>query len=154
MSTKMAVHELDGVVGKEVGVSEWIVVDQARIDHFSDVTEDSQFIHVDPARARATQFGGTIAHGFLSLSLLTRMAAVAAIELDGRTMAINYGFDRIRFVAPVPCGSRIRGRFVLAGASPRKPNEILLRYAVTVEIEDHDKPALVADWLTLQMVSE
>lgn len=152
MNKTVAVDDLDALVGQEVGVSDWFTVDQDRIDQFADVTEDPQFIHIDPVRAKAAPFGGTIAHGFLSLSLLSRMAVDAAITLEGMTMAINYGFDKIRFVAPVLSASRVRGRFVLQEASARAPGEMMLRYLVTVDIEDHDKPALVANWLTLQML--
>src|SRR5215470_14779507 len=100
-------------VGEEIGLSGWLTVDQARIDAFADATEDHQFIHVDPAGAAAAGFGGTIAHGFLSLSLLSRMAADAFLLPDNLKMAINYGFDRVRFLAPVRAGKRVRGRFTL-----------------------------------------
>ena len=103
--------EIRGRLGEEVGVSSWILVDQARIDAFAEATEDRQFIHVDPEAAAQTPFGGTIAHGFLSLSLLSRMGAEAMLVPDGLKMAVNYGFDRVRFIAPVKAGKRVRGRF-------------------------------------------
>lgn len=137
-------------VGREVGVSAWRLVTQADIDRFAAASGDHQFIHVDPERAaRETSFGGTVAHGFLTLSLLSAFGDEALPAIPGRRMGINYGFDRVRFVAPVPSGARIRGRFVLGAIEARSPAEWLLRYGATVEIEGDPKPALVADWLTL-----
>ena len=137
------------MVGQEVGVSRWFDVGQDRINRFADVTEDHQFIHVDQERAKATPFGGTIAHGFLTLSLLAPMAFDAEPKLSRRVMAVNYGFDKVRLMAPVPAGSRIRGRFVLKEIVDRSPREIMARTEVTVEIEGGTKPALVAEWLGL-----
>src|SRR3954464_13453528 len=105
--------EIRARVGEEVGVSGWILVDQARIDAFAEVTEDHQFIHIDPEAAAKTPFGGTVAHGFLTLSLLSRMAADAMVRLEGVKMGVNYGFERVRLMAPVRSGKRVRGRFVL-----------------------------------------
>ena len=139
-------------IGEEVGVSSWILVDQARIDAFADATEDHQFIHVDPAAAAAAGLSGTIAHGFLSLSLLSRMAADATLLPEGLKMALNYGFDRIRFLAPVRSGKRVRGRFVLDSVEEKAPGQWLMRHNVTVEIEGEDKPALTAVWLGLMFV--
>jgi acyl dehydratase len=136
-------------IGDEVGVSSWIAVDQARIDAFAEATEDRQFIHVDPAAATHTPFGGTIAHGFLTLSLLSRMAAEAMLVPDSLKMIVNYGLERVRFLAPVRTGKRIRGRFLLDSVEDKAPGRILMRHAVTVEIEDEAKPALTALWLTL-----
>ena len=144
--------EIRGRVGQVVGVSSWLTVDQARIDAFADATEDRQFIHVDPSGAAQTPFGGTIAHGFLSLSLLSRMAAEATLLPDGLKMAVNYGFDRVRFLAPVRSGKRVRGRFTLDSAEEKAPGQWLIRHHVTVEIEGEDKPALTADWLGLMFV--
>ena len=135
--------------GSEVGVSSWLKVDQGRIEAFADATEDRQFIHVDPDAAARTPFGGTIAHGFLTLSLLSRMAAEATLVPEGLKMAVNYGFDRIRFLAPVRSGSQVRGRFTLDSIEEKAPGQWLLRHAVTVEIEGEDKPALTAQWLGL-----
>lgn len=138
------------MVGKEVGVSSWHLVDQPRIDTYADVIEDHQFIHVDPERAkRETAFGTTIAHGFLTMSLLSIMSYEVMPVIAGTTMGVNYGFDKLRFISPVRSGKRVRGRFVLAEARLRKPNELQSRTNVTVEIEGEDKPALVADWLGL-----
>jgi acyl dehydratase len=133
-------------------VSQWIVVDQNRIDKFAKVTEDQQFIHVDPEQARATPFGGTVAHGFLTLSLLSPMATSALPKIKGRTIGVNYGFDRVRFLHPVRSGSRVRGHFVLAEVVRRSEQEWRLSYDVSVEIEGAHKPALAATWLTMQMV--
>ncbi|AWK85317.1 MaoC family dehydratase [Azospirillum thermophilum] len=150
MAGRMSVAELEGRVGREIGLSDWVPVDQPRIDAFAEVTEDHQFIHVDPERARREgPFGGTIAHGFLVLSLLAPMTYQVVAELDGLAMSVNYGFDRLRFLAPVRAGSRIRGRFVLAELSRRTDRERIARFAVTVEVEGGDKPALLADWLVL-----
>jgi acyl dehydratase len=143
------IDEIRARVGQEIGVSSWLTIDQARIDAFADATEDRQFIHVDPAAAAQTPFGGTIAHGFLSLSLLSRMGAEAMLLPDGLKMAINYGLDRVRFLAPVKSGKRVRGRFRLDSAEEKAPGQILMRHTVTVEIEGEDKPALTAEWLGL-----
>ena len=139
-------------IGSEVGVSDWILIDQARITAFADATEDHQFIHVDPAAAAHTPFGGTIAHGFLSLSLLSRMAADAMSVPDSTKMAVNYGLDRVRFIAPVRAGSRVRGRFILDAVEDKAPGQLLLRHNVTVEIENQPKPALTAQWLGLLFI--
>ena len=151
----MPVAELTEIrdrIGQEVGVSSWLTVDQSRIDQFADATEDWQFIHVDPAAAALTPFGGTIAHGFLSLSMLSRMAAEAMLVPDGIRMAVNYGLDRVRFLAPVRSGKRIRGRFRLDSIEEKAPGQYLLRHTVTVEIEGEGKPALTAEWLGLLFI--
>jgi acyl dehydratase len=138
------------LVGQEVGVSSWHLVDQKRIDAYADVIEDHQFIHVDPARAKAeTSFGTTIAHGFLTMSLLSIMSYEVMPVISGTTMGVNYGFDKLRFISPVRSGSRVRGRFTLAEAKLRKPKELHSRTNVTVEIEGEEKPALAADWIGL-----
>jgi len=144
-----SIEEIQGRVGSEIGVSDWILVDQARIDAFADATEDRQFIHTDPHAAAQTQFGSTIAHGFLSLSLLSRMGAEAMLVPDGLKMGVNYGLDRVRFLAPVRSGSRVRGRFTLDSVDEKVPGQWLLRHTVTIEIEGEDKPALTAVWLAL-----
>ena len=144
-----SLDEIRAKTGSEVGVSSWLTVDQARIEVFSDATDDHQFIHVDPEAAAKTPFGGTIAHGFLTLSLLSRMAADAMLVPDGVRMGVNYGFDRVRFLAPVKSGKRVRGRFTLDSIEEKAPGQWLLRHTVTVEIEDEGKPALIAQWLGL-----
>ena len=136
-------------VGQEIGVSSWVTVDQGRIDAFAEATEDRQFIHVDAEAAAQTPFGGTIAHGFLSLSLLSRMGAEAMLIPEGVRMAVNYGLDRVRFLAPVRSGKRVRGRFTLDSVEEKAPGQWLLRHTVTVEIQNEDKPALTAVWLGL-----
>lgn len=127
-------------------VSRWFSIDQDRIDAFAAVCEDEQFIHVDPERAAATRFGGTIAHGFLTLSMLSAMA-YDAMPLRGQ-LSVNYGFDRVRFLSPVPSGARVRARFAPAGSEERSPGEATLHWDVTVEIEGGERPALVARWIT------
>ena len=149
----IAIDELIALAGTEAGVSRWFTIGQERIDSFADVTEDRQFIHVDPEAARASPFGGTIAHGFLTLSMLSALAIDALPSVEGRAMGVNYGFDRLRFVSPVPAGRRIRGRFKLQSVTPRSPTEFLARYAATVEIEGADKPAIVAEWLTVLVMN-
>ena len=144
--------DIHGRIGEEVGASSWISIDQARIDAFADATEDRQFIHVDEVAAALTPFGGTIAHGFLSLSLLSRMGAEAMLMPQGAKMAINYGLDRVRFLAPVRSGKRVRGRFTLDSVEEKAPGQILMRHTVTVDIEGEEKPALSAVWLTLVQV--
>ena len=144
-----SIEEIGMKVGQEVGVSDWITIDQARIDTFADVTEDRQFIHVDPEAAAHTPFGGTVAHGFLTLSLLTRMAAEVMLLPDNLKMAVNYGCERVRFLAPVRSGKRVRGRFTLECVGDKAPGQLLVRHLVTVEIENEDRPALVGQWLTL-----
>ena len=153
ISRRMSGSELAAQTGQEVGVSSWTLVDQARIDAFADVTEDWQFIHVDPDRAKATPFGGTIAHGFLALSLLSKMAYEVAPQIEGLQVAVNYGFDKIRFLHPVRSGERVRARFKLAEATEKDPGRWLIRYTVTVEAEGSQRAALVADWLGLQIVA-
>ncbi|GAB2184765.1 MaoC family dehydratase [Roseibium sp. LAB1] len=143
----LAAGELETLVGTEVGVSSWHLIDQARIDAFAEVTQDHQFIHVDPALAADTPFGGTIAHGFLTLSLLSAMGIEAQPKIKGATMGINYGFEKVRFLAPVKVGSRVRGRFVLARLTRPKSQEVDIVWQSTVEIEGSKRPALVAEWL-------
>ena len=145
--------ELQDLIGQEVGLSRWITVDQDRIDAFARITEDEQFIHVDPDAAKATPFGGTIAHGFLTLSLASAMSYDAVKPLEGVVMGVNYGFDKLRFLAPVPAGARIRGRFKLLSAEDKGGGRWLLKHELTVEIEGADKPALIAEWLGMQMVA-
>jgi acyl dehydratase len=147
---KVPAAELAAMVGRSF-VSRWMTVDQARIDAFAKVTEDEQFIHVDPERARATVFGGTVAHGFLTLSLLSAMAYSALPRIEGAAHGVNYGFDRVRFLHPVPSGSRVRAHFTLKSVTPRSAREWQLSYDFSVEIEGVRKPALAAAWLTMQV---
>ena len=144
---------LTAAVGQEVGVSPWRPVTQAMIDKFADATDDHQFIHVDPVRAAAeTPFGGTIAHGFLTLSLLSTLTYETIPPLEGSSVGINYGFDTIRFLAPVKTGANIRARYNLAEVNVRPSGYVQVAYDVTIEIEDQKKPALTARWLTLAVL--
>jgi acyl dehydratase len=142
--------------GKEEGVGDWFTVDQARINQFADVTIDHQFIHVDPEAAKSTPFGTTIAHGFLTLSLLTYLDTSIPkgdpARYAGIVMGVNYGFEKVRFVNPVKVGSRIRARSVLAKVELKEP-WIQTTRTMTVEIEGEPKPAMVADWITRIMYS-
>jgi acyl dehydratase len=140
-------------VGREIGVSAWQTIDQPMIDTFARVTGDQHFIHVDPVRAaQALPSGGTIAHGFLTLSLLSNMAYQVCPTIEGVRYPLNYGFNRLRFVAPVPVGSRVRGRFVLKSVDVIDAAQRQIVYEATVEIEGAPKPALVAEWLTRVLV--
>jgi acyl dehydratase len=135
--------ELRSLIGQEAGVSDWLSVTQEMINQFADLTHDHQWIHIDVERARKeTPFGATIAHGFLTLSLLAHLSREAVDVRGDFKMRINYGFNRVRFVSPVPAGSRVRARF-----SPQKVTENEVTWLVTVEIEGQEKPALVAEWL-------
>ena len=144
--------ELQSLIGSEVGVSKWFEITQARIDAFAEATEDWQFIHVDPEAAKATPFGGTIAHGFLTMSLASAMSYDAVKPLEGVAMGVNYGFDKLRFLAPVPAGSKVRGRFRLLSVEDKGGGRWLIKHELTVEIEGGDKPALIAEWLGMQFV--
>jgi acyl dehydratase len=146
---EISLSEVEGLVGTELGLSDWMEIPQSRIDKFADATDDHQFIHVDPERAAETPFGGTIAHGFLTLSLLSAMNYNCVPRVREQTMGINYGFDKVRFMAPVPAGARVRGRFVLESARFRGAGMLMATYVVTIEIENAKKPALVANWQTI-----
>ncbi len=141
-------------VGQELGVSEWFRIDQDRINAFADATLDHQFIHVDPEKAKETPFGGTIAHGYLTISLLPYLQSTIEgfIMPKGTKMGMNYGFDKLRFMAPVKVDKQIRARAKLLDATEKKPGQWLLKLEYTVEIEGEDKPALVAEWLLLYFV--
>ena len=150
MTKEIALAEMKNHVGTEMGVSDWITVDQTMIDSFAKATLDDQFIHTDPERAKAeSPFGGTIAHGFLTRSLLSALNYDALPRIREQTMGINYGFDAIRFVAPVKSGARVRGRFTLAETRFRGASMLMTTYDVTVEIENEKKPALTARWTTI-----
>ena len=145
--------QVRGNVGKEVGVSDWFLIDQDTIDRFAELTHDQYYIHVDPVRAKAsTPFGGTIAHGFLTMSMLAAMAYQAVPRIAEAKMGVNYGFNRLRFMAPVPSGSRIRGRFVLKSVEDKGGGKLEVTHEVSVEIENQPKPALVAEWLGMTFV--
>jgi len=139
-------EEIKARIGSEIGLSDWILVDQQAIDTFADVTGDHQFIHVDPVAAAQTPFGGTVAHGFLTLSLLSHLSEQTFSYTD-RKMGVNYGLNRVRFTSPVPAGARVRARFTLAKYEPIEGNGVQVTWNTVVEIEGQDKPALVAEWI-------
>jgi len=147
---KTSLAEIEASVGEEVGVSRWFTIDQSLITAFGKLTQDEYFIHMNPERAaKETPFGGSIAHGFLTLSMMSAMAYDALPEVEGRTMGMNYGFDKIRFLSPVPAGSKVRGHFVVSAVEKKSPQQVVVRYAISVEIEGKPKPALAAEWLTI-----
>ncbi|MGL4313091.1 MAG: MaoC family dehydratase [Sphingomonas sp.] len=149
MAEEVTIDELKGQLGQEIGLSKWFDIPQSTIDAFADLTHDHQFIHIDPVKAKMTPFGGTIAHGFLTVSMLSAFAIDALPGIAGRAMGVNYGFDKLRMISPVKAGAKVRGRFVLKALESKNPKQHQLTYAVTVEIEGSDKPAVVADWVTL-----
>ena len=149
--SKEAMYDM---VGQNVGASDWFEITQEMIDEFAVLTHDPQPIHINQEAAKAAGLPRTIAHGFLTLSMLGGMVSAADITLENATHGFNYGFDKIRFIAPVLSGSRIRGRFKLKGFEERRPGEFMITIESSVEIEGSDKPAVVADWLTLTMVSQ
>ena len=153
MSNVINASQLSNFIGKEVGLTDWIVVDQERINQFADATGDHQYIHLDAERAAQTPFGTTIAHGFLTLSLLSMLSGMGGgLKLENTVMGINYGLDKVRFLNPVKSGAKIRARFVLTSAEEKKPGSFLLKHNVTVEIDGEEKPALIADWLGMTIV--
>jgi len=147
----MQIQELTGKVGEALGTSDWYVMDQPRIDRFADATEDHQYIHVDPERAKETPFGQTIAHGFLTLAMLAASLEKGLPPIENR-MLVNYGFDKIRFLAPVRSGKRVRAHFTLAALEEKRPGQWQVTLGVSVEIEGEDKPAIMADWLLMVFV--
>ena len=152
-STTTTLAELPSLKGSALGTSEWFEITQDRVNTFADATDDQQWIHVDVERANAeSPFGGPIAHGFLTLSLLSAMAYSALPRIEGAAHGVNYGFDRVRFVRPVPSGSRLRGHFTLRAFTPRSAREWQSTYDVSVEVEGQQKPALAATWLTMQVM--
>ncbi len=138
--------------GKALGASDWIEVDQGRIDRFAEVTGDHQFIHVNPELAAQTPFGTTIAHGYLTLSLLSQMAYGVMPGIEGTKMGVNYGLNSVRFLAPVKSGRRVRGHFTMADVAERSAGVIQSTVEVKVEIEGEEKPALAAEWVTLAYI--
>jgi acyl dehydratase len=154
-SLQAALSNAEKNIGKEVGVSNWITVDQPMIDQFAETTQDTQWIHIDPERAAAeTPFGGTIAHGFLTLSLASRFAYDCFAMLPGQVMGINYGINKMRFLMPVRAGSRLRGRFTLKEVKARSATDLLRTNILTIEIEGEETPAVVAEWLGLAVFKD
>ena len=151
MAVSLTKDTAPGLIGTELGVSDWFLIDQSRINAFADATLDHQFIHVDPEQAKLTPFGGTIAHGFLTLSLLPYLVTGLGIGMENAVMGLNYGFDRIRFLAPVKVGSRVRARAQLAAFQEKAPKQFLITQDITIEIENGTRPALVSQWLTMVM---
>lgn len=139
-------------IGQELGCSDWLTIDQARIDLFAEATGDHQFIHTDPVRAAATPFGTTIAHGFLTLSLIPHLLEGIMVLPEGLKMVVNYGLEAVRFMQPVPVNSRVRLRLALVEASEKRPGQWLLRARATLEIEGQEKPAYVAEPISLCFV--
>jgi acyl dehydratase len=148
----MTKDDLMGKIGSDLGTSDWIDVTQEMINQFADVTYDHQFIHVDEEKAKMTPFGGTVAHGFLTLSLLSKMGESVMPAMEGVKMGVNYGSDKMRFLQPVPSGKRVRGHFKLLSVDEKKPGQFLLKTEASVEIEGIETPALIAEWLTMQFV--
>ena len=146
MTTALSISELDGRVGQEIAVSPWIEIAQERIAEFARATEDFQWIHLDQERAKQSPFGGTIAHGFLTLSMLPRLTELA-FSLRDRKMSVNYGLNKVRFTAPVPSGSKIRGRFTLAKVEPLDGG-VQTTWSVVIEREGGDKPVMVAETIS------
>ena len=143
------------LIDKTLGYSPWILIDQARIDAFADITEDPQFIHIDATRAAAeTPLGGTVAHGFLTLAMASRMMQDAVAPFEGQVMNLNAGFDRLRFLTPVRSGSRIRGVFKLKDLKQTSTTQLRIITTLTIEIESATKPALVADWINVVVFPE
>ncbi len=154
MTEVVAKEDVKNFIGKETGVSDWMNIDQDRINAFADVTNDHQFIHVDPEAAAKTPFGTTIAHGFLTLSLLTPLSTGASIKVKNTVMGINYGCDKVRFMSPVKVNSDIRARVKLVSVDEKPGNRLLIKNEITIEIKGEDRPALVAEWLSMIVVSE
>ena len=146
------VAQLQDYIGKDLGHSDWLKIDQNRINQFADCTGDQQFIHVDPEKAKLTPFGSTIAHGYLSLSLIPKLSEGSLVVPEGLKMAINYGMDSLRFIQPVPVNSKVRLAMTLLDATEKAPGQWLLKARATLEIEGQGKPAYVAETLTLCFV--
>ena len=146
----MTPQDLQAKIGETIGTSEWLLVDQEMIDKFADATGDHQFIHVNPDMAKMTPFGGTIAHGFLTLSLIPVLTEKSDIERpEGLKMALNYGGNRVRFLQPVRSGKKVRGIFKLTGMEEKRPGQWQQTVEITLEIEGEDKPGYVAEWISM-----
>lgn len=153
MKRTIKVEELPSLVGTELEPSPWIEITQQRVNQFADATNDHQFIHIDPERASQTPFGGPIAHGFLSLSLLSYLNEQSAVFPENLALVINYGSDKVRYLAPVRVGKRIRSHQKVLEMNEKKPGHWLMKCAVTIEIEDEDTPALIAEILSMMVVT-
>lgn len=154
-SLQNALEHYRALIGSEIGESSWVTVDQQMVDAFAETTRDKQWIHIDPERAaKDTPFGGTIAHGFLTLSLASGFASECFKPRPGQVMGINYGLNKVRFLNPVKVGSRLRGKFTLQGISVRSDTELLRETLLTIEIEGAERPALVAEWLGISVFED
>ena len=149
MTKIMSVDEIKDLIGCEVGLSDWLHIDQERVNQFADATLDYQYIHLDQKRAAKTPFGGTIAHGFLTLSLISHLAGEHTVMPEGVQMGVNYGCNKLRFLAPVKVGSYIRARVVLKDFTEKRPGQFMSTLTITMEIQDEDKPAMICEWVTL-----
>ena len=153
MAETIKAEDLPGLVGKELEPSSWLEITQERVNQFADATNDHQFIHVDPEKAAQTPFGGPIAHGFLSLSLLSFLSEQNLVVPENLAIAINYGSDKLRYLMPVRVGKRIRSRQKVLEVEEKNPGQWLMKTAVTVEIEGEETPALIAEILTMLVVA-
>lgn len=154
MTNSIAAGELLSLAGKDLEPSEWLEITQARIDQFADATNDHQFIHTDAEKAAQTPFGGTIAHGFLTLSLLSYLLSQNSIAPEGTVMGLNYGSDKVRYLTPVKAGQRIRAQQKVIEVAEKRPGQWLCKIAVTVEIDGESTPALIAEILTMFIVKQ
>ena len=152
MQEAVAKQDLPNYAGKDLGYSEWLTVDQDRINQFADATLDHQYIHVDEERAKATPFGTTIAHGFLTLSLIPHLASQVRVVPENLVMGINYGLNKVRFLTPVKVGSEVRAHVTMKDVNEKKPNQFLVTSEIAIEIKGEDKPALIAETLALFVV--
>jgi len=152
MPRTIAVKDLPGLAGTELAPSDWLEITQDRIDQFADATNDHQFIHTDPEKAAKTPFGRTIAHGYLTLSLLSYLLSQNTVRPEGMTMALNYGSDKVRYLTPVKVGQRVRACQKIVEIAEKRPGQWLCKIAVTVEIESEDIPAMIAEILTMYIV--
>ncbi|RRJ82735.1 MaoC family dehydratase [Aestuariirhabdus litorea] len=153
MLQQVSAAQLPEYIGKALGSSDWFCIDQARINAFAEATLDHQFIHVDEARAATTPFGSTIAHGFLTLSLIPHLSESVGIVPENLVMGINYGCDKLRFLQPVTVGSEVRLHSRLLEVTEKNPGQFLFKNEITIEIKGQSKPALIAEWLTMMITS-
>lgn len=154
MTDTISLREFAGLTGTELRPSPWLEITQSRIDQFAEATNDHQFIHTDPERARKTPFGGTIAHGFLTLSLLSDLLGECWPLPEGLVMGLNYGSDKVRYLAPVKCGQRIRARGTITDVDEKRPGQWLVKTKVTIDIEGESAPALIAEILSMFVIEE
>jgi len=152
-ATAVSLENCKSMVGTTIGVSSWHLLSQSAINLFADITSDMQYIHVDELRARDGPFGGTIVHGMLSLSMISAMFYEAVPVVEGASMSVNYGFDKVRFLAPVPSGSELNGTFTLAAVEDRGKGQHLFRYTVTMQVKGTAKPAVYAEWLVMHVIA-